>query len=253
MTDSDIRIDRGVAHTATIVIDRPERSNAIAPATAVDLEAALLEVQADPSVRAVFLRGAGGRSFCGGYDLQGVSSGVRDDELQRLLRTLRTLSIPTVAVVDGHAVGAGIDLACSCDLRIVRWGVKIGLPAVKIGVAYDAEGLQQILAKVPGARKFLLTGELVLAEEVLGFADVLSDADGIEQEVASLAEQLSAASPAALEYMTAMTRPRTHALDVASAREWRDRVLDGPDAGISAEARAAGTVPEFTDRKGTVA
>lgn len=250
MTDSDIRIYRDVASTATIVIDRPERSNAISPQTAADLEAALLEVEADASVRTVFLRGAGGRSFCGGYDLEGVSTGVRDVELQKLLRTLRTLSIPTVAVVDGHAVGAGIDLACSCDLRIVRRGVKIGLPAVRIGVAYDAEGLQQILAKVPGARKFLLTGELVLAEEVLGFADILTDADGIEQEVATLGEQLSATSPSALEYMTEMTRPRTQELDVASARAWRDRILDGPDAAIAADARSAGTMPVFTDRTG---
>lgn len=246
---SDIQVVRTAQHAVMVKIDRAERSNAITPQLADEMDETLRRLEADTTVRVILLRGAGGRAFCGGYDLQGVSTGIRDVELQRLLRTLRSLNVPTVAVVDGHAVGAGLDLASSCDLRIVRRGIKIGLPAVRIGVAYDAEGLAQILAKVPGARRLLLTGELMCAEDVLGFADVLTDAASIEADVDALTQSLSRTSPAALEYMVAMTRPMNQRLDVAAARAWRDRVLDGPDAAIAASARADGTEPTFTDRK----
>lgn len=247
MTDTGLRVERSVEGIATLVIDRPRRSNAITPALAEEMYQVLTDFAADSTVRVVLLTGAGGRAFCGGYDLGDVTSGVRDDELQAMLGRLRTMPVPTIAVVDGHAVGAGLDLACSCDLRVVRSGSRIGLPAVRIGVAYDAEGLRRILARIPTARTFLLTGELVPGEETPGFADVVATPEHLEEGVAELSASLLRASPASLAYMAAMIRPSAD-FDPVAARKWRDEVLDGPDAALAAEARARDETPVFGPR-----
>jgi len=244
----DVRVEGLGTAVVTVLINRPWVSNALRPETARRIEASLRELREDPRIRVVLLRGAGGRTFCGGYDLTAVGTGVRDDELQSMLRVLRSMPMPTVAVLDGHAVGAGLDLAASCDLRIVRAGSRIGLPAVRIGVAYDAEGLRRMVHSFPSLRRILLTGEIVEAAEVGGFADRIATADEFEEAIVSVAESLATASPASLSYMTAMTRP-SEALDVAAARRWRDQILDGPDPTIAAEARGRRDTPVFPDRE----
>jgi enoyl-CoA hydratase/carnithine racemase len=249
VTDVVISHDRD-GRVGEIVLNRPDKANALTPAIAVAITEALDAFDRDARVRLVVVRATGDRAFCGGYDLSGVSRGVRDDELQIMLRRLRTMAVPSVAIVHGHAVGAGLDLACSCDLRIVQRGVRIGLPAVRLGVAYDAEGLQRILSVAPGARRLLLSGLLAPAEAVAGFADVVAD-DGLQLDiqVAELVEAMTSASPAALAYMVAMTRSdASRRDDRASARIWRDEVLDGPDVDIALEARTGGHPPVFGDR-----
>lgn len=233
-----------------IVLNRADKANALTPAMAVAVTEALDSFERDVRVRVVVLRATGERAFCGGYDLSGVSRGVRDDELQIMLRRLRALSVPSVAVVHGHAVGAGLDLACSCDLRVVRRGIRIGLPAVRLGVAYDAEGLWRVLAVAPGARRLLLSGLIVAADSVEGFADVMADDEAqLAAHAIELVDALCTASPAALAYMLAMTRP--HAAerhDPAATRAWRDEILDGSDVDIALQARASNVTPGFLDR-----
>lgn len=248
MAETDVHVSRVADHVAQILFDRRGASNALLPETAAAIEHALLALEADPDVRVIQLRGAGGRAFCGGYDLSAVSTGVRDTELQSMLRTLREIEVPTVAVLDGHAVGAGLDLASSCDLRVVREGSRIGLPAVRIGVAYDAEGLRRMVGVVPALRHILLTGAVVEAADVSGFADLVVSAALLEQVLTDLCHTLATASPASLTYMTAMTRP-DHDFDATAARAWRDAILDGPDPAIAAEARAKRDTPVFPDRQ----
>jgi enoyl-CoA hydratase len=243
---SDIEVHRGADGAATVLINRPEKANAIDPAAADAIHDALSDLATDPEVRVVLVRGAGGRAFCSGFDLSGVTTGVRDEGLQRMLERLRSMPVPTVGVLDGHAVGAGFDLACSCDLRVVRRGSKVGLPAVRLGVAYHAAGLRRIRTLVPMSRRILLTGELVLGDELSGFADVVTEPGEIDRATAELVAQLVAAAPAALEYMVTMLRSREPDPDLA--RVWRDRVLDGPDPAAAASARADGSTPVFAPR-----
>jgi enoyl-CoA hydratase/carnithine racemase len=242
--------DSPLAHVRRIRINRPGRSNSLTQALCASLEAELLKADADAQVHTVLVGGTGGRSFCGGYDLSSVTTGVRDDGLQSMLATLRDLSVPTVAVVDGHAVGAGFDLACSCDLRVVRRGVKIGLPVVRIGVAYTAAGLHNILAKVPAARMLLLTGQLEPAEDVAGFGDLVVGAGELQDAALGLAGQLAAAAPASLAYMVAMTRPGASGrYEPAAARRWRDEILDGDDPAEAARVRGTTEQPRFAARQ----
>jgi enoyl-CoA hydratase len=254
MTDDTPLIDTPLTSVRRIRIDRPERSNSLTPALCGAIESALADADKDPAVHVVMMGGTGGRSFCGGYDLSMVGRGVRDEALQSMLATLRAMTIPSVAIVDGHAVGAGLDLACSCDLRVVRGGVKIGLPAVRLGVAYDAGGLRHIIATVPAARRLLLTGELLPADMVPGFADITVDASrpdraGPDAAAAVLAGQLASAAPASLAYMAAMIRPGASSrYDMETAKLWRDQILDGGDADEAARVRGTDEQPRFAPR-----
>lgn len=246
-TNSGLTICERVDGVTTLLLNRLERSNALTPELATDLQLAMERASGNASLRVLVIRGAGSRSFCGGYDLHNVTTGVRDDALGSMLRYLRTMPVPTVAVLNGHAVGAGLDLASSCDLRIARTGAKIGLPAVRIGVAYDAVGLRGILARTGVARRFLLTGELVDVAEAVGFADLVCAADSLDEQLEGIVMKLLAGSPASLEYMSAMIRPYAMP-DVSADADWRNRVLDGPDAAAAAEARSRGTSPIFRQR-----
>ena len=259
MADDTALVDTPLTSVRRIRIDRPELSNSLTPAICGAIASALADADKDPAVHVVLIGGTGGRSFCGGYDLGMVGRGVRDEALQSMLARLRAMTIPSGAVVDGHAVGAGLDLACSCDLRVVRRGVKIGLPAVRIGVAYDAGGLRHIIAMVPAARRLLLTGELLPADEVAGFADITVDAAGPhatgpgpagpDAAASVLAGQLASAAPASLAYMAAMIRPGASArYDVETARLWRNQILDGSDADEAARVRGTDEQPRFALR-----
>ena len=209
----------------------------------------LEQLAGDVGVRSVVITGTGERVFCGGYDLGSVQRGLQDGELQDLLRCVREFPLPTIAAVNGHAIGAGLDLACSCDLRIVRHGSKIGLPAVRLGAAYHPDGLERILGVAPDLRLALLTGELLSADAVTGFADQVVPADGLVPALATLVTALADASPAALEYMLAATRrpvedsPRRNSL-----LAWRRTVLAGPDVGEARRAREEGRSPNFAPR-----
>lgn len=251
MTEApDVLVDRPIDSVLRLVINRPEHSNALTAQTASRMLAALQSAERDLSVHAVLITGAGDRAFCGGYDLGAVASGVRDSDLQELLTCVRRLSIPTVAVVAGHAVGAGFDLACSCDLRVVRPGVKVGLPAVRLGVAYAADGLHEIMGKVPASRRILLTGELLPAEELAGFADALVRAEDVQQESLRIAGALASASPLALAYMVYMVRAGgSGSVDRLDARRWREQILDSEEPDAAAMARATGTPPVFSARR----
>lgn len=235
-------------HVARILFDRRGAANALRPWTASAIEEALRSLQSDTDVRVIQVRGAGGRVFCGGFDLSGVTTGVRDVELQSLLTALRTSPVPTVAVLDGHAVGAGLDLAASCDLRVVRTGSRIGLPAVRLGVAYHPAGLRRMVRMVPALRRILLTGEVVPVDTVPGFADLLVDPEVLESELAATCRAIATAAPTSVAYMASVIRP-TETLDLIAAQEWRDWILDGPDPAESAAARAAGRDPEFGPRR----
>lgn len=238
---------------ARITFDRAERANVLDRETVDQLIAALTEAAGDRATRVVTLRGAGDKVFCGGYDLDAVERTAGDTGLDRLMAALAQLPLPTVAAVGGHALGAGFELACRCDLRVVRAGVRVGLPAVRLGVAYRAEGLARILAVAPMARTLLLTGQQVQAAELPGFADVVAPPATFETEVDALAGMVAEGAPAALAYTTRALRslaapsPQPPSLLESLAGE-RAEVLAGGDLGEALDARREGRAPDFRPR-----
>jgi enoyl-CoA hydratase/carnithine racemase len=169
-----VRLERcdGVA---VITLDREDRLNAIGTAMVDALAAALDHIASDPSVGAVVVTGAG-RAFSAGADISEFAAfeGAARFEsfIARMAGTfgaLHELSKPSIAAVNGVALGGGLELALACDLRVASAGARLGVPEVKLGLLPGAGGTARLTRLLPpgAAKRMLLTGQPVTAEEAL--------------------------------------------------------------------------------------
>lgn len=146
----DVLVERA-GGVGVITINRPSRLNAISKPQVDQLAAAFVELDADTSVRAVVLTGAG-RGFCAGADISGEVGSARDALLRAwnpLILTMRSLQLPIIAAVNGVSAGAGVSLALACDLRVAAKSARFQLSFAKIGLMPDA-GLTWLLPRIVG-------------------------------------------------------------------------------------------------------
>lgn len=196
MIHFDVRGRVGIA-----TIDRKERRNALNAELCDELTDALGR---QPSLRAVVLTGAGS-AFCAGADLvtrfepDGSGDGATDTfrpAFERLLDAIVDYHAPVIAAINGPAIGAGMQLAVACDLRIAALGARLSIPGGRLGIHLSAKNIQR-LAQLVGqgmAREFLLAGRVVTAEEAVEHglvqrvaADALAEALSLAGEIAALA------------------------------------------------------------------
>jgi len=207
MTDSPLQTaDRGAVRIITI--DRPDKLNALDSATIDALHAAADAAAADPSVRAVVLTGAGPKAFVAGADI-GEMAGLtpaqgRDFALrgQRMMRRFERLPKPVIAMVNGFALGGGLELAMSCHLRIAADTAKLGQPEINLGLIPGFGGTQRLLrlAGRAAALELCLAGAPIDAARALqlGLVNRVVPAAELEAETVKLAAQLASAAPLAL-------------------------------------------------------
>ena len=227
--DSGIRWARrgAVVH---ILIDRPQVANALAPATMAALADAFVQAERDREVRVIVVRGAGERAFCAGVEL-GASEGGFVHPMKRTTRNLHELILetekPTIAAVNGAAVGAGCEIALACDLRVAVTGARFGQTEAKVGMGgnFAAVLLPQLLPRAL-AMELLYTGRLFSAQEALawGLLNRVVEADELDAAVQAMAEQIAANAPLTVQKMKA-TLIRSHGLPLAAAL----RLNVGPD------------------------
>ena len=122
----------------TIIINRPEKFNALTPSMITELEKRFKNIQDDPNVRAVVLCGAGS-NFCAGVDVKGTSYNPVNSRLflkkfNSLLKTIEMMPQPTIAMINGNAVSGGLEIALACTFRIASKNAKLGLPEIKLGL-----------------------------------------------------------------------------------------------------------------------
>jgi enoyl-CoA hydratase len=158
-----IRTERREA-VVVVTIDRPERRNAVNYEALAGLQAAIDEAVAG-SARVLVLTGAGGH-FCAGGDLSDVEDPDFVTALNRVLVGLREAPFPTVAAIDGFALGAGTQLAVACDLRMATAASGFGIPAAKLGLMVDQWTLRALVRLVgqSTARDLLLTADVMTGE-----------------------------------------------------------------------------------------
>ena len=207
MSDA-LRVERPGDGIAVVTLTRPDRLNAIGTDTLAALDAALTELDADDSVRAFVVNGEG-RAFCAGADIDelagldgaaGFARFVRafTDVLDRLERHPK----PSVAAIDGAALGGGLELALACDLRVASDGARLGVPEIKLGLLPGAGGTQRLPRLIPRgvALQMLLTGAPLGAVEAhrLGLVNELSGDSPAVVVAMRLARELAAGPPLAL-------------------------------------------------------
>ena len=216
----DLRVERpvdGVEGVVLVTLDLPGRRNMMSAAMTASWGRAMADLRADPTVRAVVVTGAG-TAFCSGGDLSWIGAEPEAsvaDLRARMLAFYRTwlsvrdLEVPTIAAVNGAAVGAGLAVALACDLRYVAQEARLGAPFTALGM-HPGMATTWLLPEVAGpavARDLLLTGRMVTGAEAVGLglasralpaADVLPAALEAAGQVAATAPVASRLTKAAL-------------------------------------------------------
>jgi len=246
---------------AWVVLDRPDRRNALSPAMWAALPALLEELDADPEVRVIGLRGAGG-VFSAGADITEVfeclgepGTGLpRGGLLTEAEAALAAVHKPTVAALEGYCMGGAWMLAGACDLRIGTTSLRIGLTPARIGIVFPASGVEALVRLVgPGTASYLLlTGDTVTAADAERWGmltRVVEDAafeTVLAEVVGGLAQrsQLSVQAHKHLLRLAPEATPGTLGADEVSEALFR-QVLDGPDARIGQQAFLAKKPPRF--------
>lgn len=194
-----------------ITVNRPDKLNALDAATIDALQAAFSAAAGDSSVRVVVLTGAGPKAFVAGADIAEMSglSPVqgRDFSLRgtRMMRFVETMPKPVIAMVNGFALGGGLELAMCCHLRIAADNAKVGQPEINLGLIPGFGGTQRLLrlAGRAAALELCLLGTPIDATRAhaLGIVNRVVPAAELETETMKLAEQLAASAPLALRGM----------------------------------------------------
>jgi enoyl-CoA hydratase len=183
---------------ATITLDRPEARNALNLEMCLDLASAALELEKNPAVRVVFIRGAG-PAFCAGADLKERADKTKEWVRERRLKAfaaydaLEALPFPVIAVVHGPAMGAGVEICTVSDFVVATPGASFGTPEAQRGTI----GATQRLAKIIGrglAKDMMYTGRRLTAQEasVAGLVARIVGAESLEEELSKIATAIAA-------------------------------------------------------------
>ncbi|MBW3098203.1 enoyl-CoA hydratase-related protein [Pseudohoeflea coraliihabitans] len=248
----DLAVEEGIGR---LRLDRPHRKNAVNQAMWQAIPAALALLSGDMQARIIVLSGAGGSDFSAGADITEFDTVRRDATTARAYEranseafaALRTASVPVIASLRGVCFGGAFGLAAACDLRIGDTSCRFAVPAARLGLAYPADAVVDMVTALGAqrARHLLLTGDEMDAETALaaGFLLTRTTPDALEAETVHLAQRIASAAPLSIAAARATVaaalsgdQERMHA-----ARELGDTTFESADY---AEGRAA-----FRDRR----
>ena len=190
-----------------IVFNQPAKRNAINGAMWRGIPQAMAQYDADPEVRCVAFRGAGTEAFASGADIsefdeiraQKSSVAEYDGLLDQVLHSIQDSRKPSVAMIYGFCMGGGLEVALACDLRYCGRSAQFGIPAAKLGLAYNVEGHKRLIETVghARAREIMFLGRRYSAEEGLAMGlvnQVFHDAE-LESELGRIIDQLCENAP----------------------------------------------------------
>ena len=195
-------------HVVELALDRPEAMNAVSTQMALDLAGACARLSADQGVRVVVITSTNPKAFCVGADLKERGS-FTDADLVRQRPVARAaysgvlnLPMPTIAVVEGFALGGGLEIALSCDLIIAGSAAVVGLPEVSVGVIPGGGGTQLLTRRIGWSRAagMIFTARRMSATEAagLGLVDEVLEAGAARGRGLELAKQIATNSPVGL-------------------------------------------------------
>lgn len=196
---------------ATLIINRPEKKNSFTLAMFNELGTLLDDLQADPEVKVLIIRGVDKTAFSAGADISEFlenrfapeQAKKYNDKALEAIEKLYRFPKPTIAMIDRLAIGGGLELANSCDFRFASKGSKLGITAANIGIIYNLTSTKRLVNLIgpSKAKELLYTAQLIDAEEghEIGLIDYTYPADVIEEKCYDFAQQIVSKSSVANE------------------------------------------------------
>lgn len=206
-----IKMERHVQHkgVAILTLNRPESMNAMNTKMALELIEALRELKYDDSVRALIITGSGSKSFCVGADLKernGMSQKdwkKQHDYFEEVTESIREFPYPVIGAINGYALGGGMEIALSCDVRTASERVGMGLPEATLGLIPGIGGTQLLSRILPIglAKEMLFTGKRITAEEgkQWGLVNHVFTQETLLEETVQLAKSMAKNAPLSLK------------------------------------------------------
>jgi enoyl-CoA hydratase len=253
-----IRVEREDA-VAVVTVDRPDAMNALDVATLTELRDRLRELADDAETRVVVLTGAGEKAFVAGADIKYMSGldvdqakewGALGHEAGRLLETMPK---PTIAAVNGFALGGGCELALACDIRYASPRARLGQPEINLGIVPGWGGTQRLAraTNVGYAKELVFTGRTVDAEEALRVGLVQAVHDPVLDGALETARLLAGKSPVALRVAKRLVNAALagdHDANLASEADMFGELFSSADAKEGLAAFVEKREPTFTGR-----
>lgn len=260
-------------HVAEVILDRPDKLNAMAPVFFDEIRAAFELVDRDDEVRAVILR-AEGRHFTAGLDLMAASADVlrpdpdaspvaANSKLYRLIRdwqdaisAAERCRKPVIAAVHGHCIGGGVDLTTACDIRLCTEDATFSIQETKIAIVADIGTLQRITGIVGRgmAREMAFTGGRVAADRALRCGlvnEVYADRDALLADARAMAREIAANSPLAVQGTKRVLQySEEHSIEdgLEFVAQWNSSFLHSQDLVEAMTAYMEKRAPEFKGR-----
>lgn len=201
---------------AVLTVNRPNKMNALNYQTMDEIQAAVAEVHADDTIRALIVTGSGDKAFVAGADISEFTElGLKQSynfirRGAKIFRDLEALNVPTIAAVNGMALGGGCELAMGCTFRIVSESAVFGLPELGLGVIPGYGGTQR-LARIIGTSQALwamLTGDMINAEQALnlGLANQVAKPEELMDVAMKVAKKIATKAPLAVKFAMIATK-----------------------------------------------
>jgi enoyl-CoA hydratase len=228
MAYEHIKLERD-GHIVTLTLNRPETRNSMTPAMGEEIVRAVEELRGDETVRAVVITGAG-KAFSSGGDLRmlardtgaaetaGPSMAGSPREFYTRFLSIRGLPVPTIAAINGHAIGAGFCFALACDIRIAAEDVKMGMTFARLGI-HPGMGATYLLPRLVGTARacdLFFTGRIIDAAEAerLGIVNRVVPRAELEGAMQELTREIASSAPIALRMIKkAIYRGIEHSLE----------------------------------------
>jgi enoyl-CoA hydratase len=222
MTDGEVRYGRD-GEVATVIFDRPAARNAMTWRMYEQFGEACARIRNEDGLRVAVFRGAGGKAFIAGTDIaqfQAFRSGddgiAYEAKMEGYIAGLEALPLPTLAVIEGFAIGGGLAIAAACDLRIATPGSRFGVPIARtLGNCLSMANYARLVAALGASRakRMLLLAENISAAEALaaGFLSELVEAPDLDRRVAELTARLAHHAPVTMRVSKEAIRRVLHA------------------------------------------
>jgi enoyl-CoA hydratase/carnithine racemase len=216
-------LDEPAEAVARLTLNRPDSRNALDHELLDDLAAAMPQLDRGIELRCVLITGAGG-AFSAGYDIAAIPSESFERDAEALvahpfhaaLEAIAGHPWPVIAAINGHALGGGLELTLTCDLRICARGAKLGMPPAKLGLIYGHTGLRRFIDAigVPRTKELFLTGRNLDAEraEMIGLVHEVVDDAELERVAVEWAAEVAANAPLSM-------KGNKHAIDTLNSFE----------------------------------